>query len=315
MSSLTEMPDGIVYGFAATNDRLFAACSAGLFQSADRGRSWTPAYDSLLESLHLQPPVPTTAVATSPDFAHDSTLFASVGGMILRSVDGGANWSALQLAQPQPVIAALAVSPNYAADGIALAATIEDGVFRTADRGRSWSAWNFGLLDLNTLCLAISPSFVTDETIFVGTESGLFRSTNGGRAWREVELPVEYPAVLSVALSPTFERDGIAFAGTEKGELLTTSDGGETWRIVPGNHSSNPISHILLDNDYANRLTFLLNLGAALLLSTDGGQEWRECWTASEHDADISALIAPSGLAPNMTFIAGFVGGAIRQLE
>jgi photosystem II stability/assembly factor-like uncharacterized protein len=295
---MTEQSDGIVYGFAATHDRLFAACGAGLFQSADEGRNWTSAGDSL----------PTTAVAASPDFAHDGTLFASVGGMILRSVDGGARWNALQLAQPQPVVGALAVSPNYAADGVALAATIEDGVFRSADRGRSWSPWNFGLLDLNTICLTISPSFADDETIFVGTESGLFRSANGGRAWREVVLPVEYPAVMSVALSPNFARDGIGYAGTESGELLTTSDGGESWRGLPVGTDGSPISSILLDG-----VAILLNLGDALKLSTDGGASWQTRRTTN--DMLISALIAPSGLSTREPLIVGFIGGAIRRLE
>ncbi len=311
MTSLTEMPDGIVYGFAVAHQRLFAACSAGLFQSADAGRSWTPAYDSLLASLQLQPPVPTTAVAASPDFARDGTLFASVGGMVLRSLDGGAHWNALQLAQPQPVIAALAVSPNYAADGIALAATLEDGVFRTADRGRSWSAWNFGLLDLNTLCLAISPTFADDELIFVGTESGLFRSANGGRAWREVTLPVEYPTVLSVALSPAFAQDGLAYVGTENGELLRSADGGETWRGLPVETEGSPISGILLD--YTKNPTILLNLGDALKRSTDGGQTWQTRRTFD--DAVMSALIAPAGLSEKGSFVIGFIGGAIRRLE
>ncbi len=147
------------------------------------------------------------------------SIFVGLSGGILYTRDAGKTWFSGKMPSPPPVIACLAVSPNYIHDEIILAGSMEDGVLRSADRGQSWSAWNFGLLDLGVMSLAISPDFAEDETVFAGTESSLFRSTNGGRAWREVELPSGYDPVMSLACSPDFSqqpgRRGILFAGTE----------------------------------------------------------------------------------------------------
>ena len=76
---------------------------------------------------------------------------------------------------------ALAVSPGFTNDGLALAATLKDG-------GMSWQAWNFGLLDWNVYCLAVSPNFLHDHMVFIGVETGVYRSTNGGRSWRDLSF-------------------------------------------------------------------------------------------------------------------------------
>ena len=114
----------------------------------------------------------TPAVAVSPAFLSDRTVFAGVNGAILRSLDGGATWQYAALRTPPPVVTCLAVSPNYEEDGIAFAGALQDGVFRTADRGGRWASWNFGLIDLGVLCLALSPAFGRDDTLFAGTETG-----------------------------------------------------------------------------------------------------------------------------------------------
>ncbi len=132
----------------------------------------------------------------------------------------GRRWPCLDrrpIALPPPFVHSLAVSPQFAQDGVVLAGTMEDGVFRSGDRGAQWAAWNFGLLDLSVLCLSMSPAYADDETVFAGTDSGIFRSMNGGRAWRELEFPPDWAPVLSLALSPGFGADGMLFAGTEFG--------------------------------------------------------------------------------------------------
>lgn len=105
----------------------------------------------------LETPLTTVAVAVSPNFEADRSVFAGVAGGILRSIDGGHNWYIASLSSPPPFVLTLVVSPNFAHDGTLLAGTMEDGVFRWGDRGEYWAAWNFGLLDLNVLCMAISP--------------------------------------------------------------------------------------------------------------------------------------------------------------
>lgn len=67
----------IVYALAVSPDFAvdrvcFAARSSGLYRSEDAGRTWCAAYDSLA----LPVPLATSAVAVSPGFASDGTVFA-----------------------------------------------------------------------------------------------------------------------------------------------------------------------------------------------------------------------------------------------
>src|SRR5262249_16495951 len=127
-----------VYGFAAAPDALFASCASGLYRSTDKGNTWGDISDPLRTVLHLQGHITVSNIALSPNFEYDLTMFASVGGIVLRSSDAGKRWAATGLASPEPLISAITVSPNFAADGVVVIGTDEDGVFRSADRGAHW---------------------------------------------------------------------------------------------------------------------------------------------------------------------------------
>ena len=161
-----------------------------------------------------QSPEPvTTAVAVSPAFADDRSLFAAVKGGVLRSADGGRYLVHGQLSGAAPGVFRLGQYRRaLRRDGLLLAGTLEDGVYSSSDRGGRWQPWNFGLFDLNVLCLALSPAWIEDETAYAGTETGLYRSTNGGRAWRHTGFPVE--------LAPAF----FAFLAIEGRALLVQLD-------------------------------------------------------------------------------------------
>jgi photosystem II stability/assembly factor-like uncharacterized protein len=309
----SDLPD-IVNSLAASprfeeDGVCFAGRTSGLYRSDDGGRSWHPAYGA----LELTAPLATMAVAVSPAFESDHSLFAGVNGGVLRSLDGGTTWHAAILASPAPLVTTLAVSPDFARDGIVLAGTMEDGVFRSADRGSSWSPWNFGLLDLTILSLAISPNFARDETIFAGTESGLFRSTNGGRAWREVDFPTELAPVLSLALSPDYARDGMLFVGTEFHGLLSTDDCGRTWNPRGEEVMTAAVNAIVLAPEFPTRRDVLILLSNALLISRDGGDSWSEWKPGLTFEESTASIAAPHGLGPGAPLLVGLVErGVVR---
>jgi len=263
----------------------------------------------------LDAPLETTAVAVSPEWSTDHTVFAGVNGGVLRSVDGGATWSASVFPPPAPLVTALAVSPGYARDGVVLCGTMEDGVFRSSDRGSTWSPWNFGLLDLGVLALTISPAFVDDETLFAGTESGLFRSRNGGRAWREVDLPGDGAAVLSVALSPNYAGDGIIFVGTESGTLFRSDDHGRTWMSVGESVMTDAVNAVVLAPRFPTTRDVLVLLSDALLVSRDQGLSWAEWQSGMDFGQGAAVITAPYGLDPDAPLLVGLVEGGIVRLD
>jgi photosystem II stability/assembly factor-like uncharacterized protein len=308
----------VVYSLAVSpefaEDQLcFAARQSGLYRSEDGGATWSAAYDS----LELNAPLATVAVVVSPTFKSDRSVFAGVSGGVMRSVDGGQSWSAALLPSPPPLVSTLAVSPNFARDGVVLAGMVEDGVFRSADRGSRWARWNFGLLDLNVFCMVISPDFANDETLFVGTESGIFRSTNGGRAWREVDFPTEFAPVLSLAVSPDYTDDddgGVLFAGTELCGLFRSEDRGYTWTRLGKHAVADAVNGILLSPEFSARPDVLAVLNTALLVSRDGGQSWADWRAGQAFEHGLTCAAAPQGLDPGAPLLVGLAEGGVLRM-
>lgn len=306
MESYADTGD-IVYALAATRPFVprtqgvcFAARASGLYRSLDGGATWHPAY----ESMRLEQPLATIAVALSPDFVMDRTVFAGAQGGILRSFDAGETWEIIGLTSPPPLVACLVVSPDFEQDGTLLAGTTEDGIFRSSDRGRTWSAWNFGLLDLNVLSLTMSPAFAEDETLYAGTETGIFRSMNGGRAWREVGFPNEYAPVLSIAISPDFARDGTLFVGTESRGVFHSADRGGVWTHIDGVPNES-VNLIWLSAVFPGEPHILAATGEGLFLSLDGGATWAPRKSAPMQEGSVVAVIAPDHLTPDAPLLVG----------
>jgi len=301
---VAELPANFVYSIAvspnfAQDGICFAAQQSGLFRSADSGKSWQYAYQSLAQAG----PLATHGVAFSPDFSHDRTVFAAVQGGILRSTDGGEHWQVEVLSSPPPVAAGLVFSPNYQRDGQAFCATVEDGVFISRDRGSRWATWNFGLLDLQTLCLAVSPQFSQDDTLLAGAESGIYRSKNGGRAWKVLDFSVDSAPVISLVFSSFYELDGTIFAGTIHGELFCSTDRGNHW--APIHQLDEGIDQILLGKNFQRKPEILLLAGSRLHYSADAGQSWKKRRiTLAAHD-NLTCLAAPHGIAAGSPILAG----------
>ncbi len=90
------------HGFAAT-------IGDGILRTRDRGVSWDAWNFGLLDLEVL-------ALAISPDFANDETLFAATATGIFRSPNAGRAWRELQFPDDAGAVLCLAVSPAFAQD-------------------------------------------------------------------------------------------------------------------------------------------------------------------------------------------------------
>jgi hypothetical protein len=271
-----------------------AGTTAGPHRSADGGRSWVTTTSGS--------PLPfVEALAPSPGFATDRTVFAGTRQGVYRSTDVGATW--------QPVLVGsrvLALVPTGAA---LFAGTETDGVLRSEDGGRGWTGANAGLLDLAVLALAFSPRFETDATGFAATASGLYRSRNGGKSWRAVDLPLDDPAVQCLAVSPAFADDRLVLAGTEEAGLLRSDDGGARWELVDG-LSDEGVTAVSFSTGYAGRPLVAAATGRGVAISQDGGARW----SLAELGPVLSLAFVPDG--DGEVLLAGLVGrGILRSAD
>ncbi len=319
MTEETPTTQDFIYNLAATPDFgrgkggiCFAAHNTGLFRSDNNGQTWVDA----TASLQLSATVAATAVALPIDYVHNHIILAGMAGGVLRSTDGGQTWQIPKLPTPPPMVTALALSPNFSADGVVMVGTMEDGVLSSNDSGYSWTSWNFGLLDLTVLCLALSPNYQADETAFVGTETGIFRSTNGGRAWREVTLPIGYEPVISLAISPTYASDHTLFAGTDAQGILVSHDEGDTWQQLGDAFNSEPVNSIIVSPEYVKTREIVVLSNGLAWHSHDAGSSWTQLWAdISTEGSEISALYTAASFTPGSPAWLGLYGGEIRAVH
>jgi len=122
-----------------TSGEVFVAAGTGVFRSEDFGASFELAAD--LDGTTV------TAVAASPEYESDATLFAlTAENGTYKSTDGGDSWTL---------------------NDIGTSLTVQT--------------------DIHFRELVVSDTFSTDSTVFVGAFEGLFRSDDGGVTWLEVE--------------------------------------------------------------------------------------------------------------------------------
>jgi hypothetical protein len=312
-----------VYSLAAAGDFLtggasYAVRPNGLLISHNEGENWQDGFVSL--DLIGQPG--TFAVALSPDYLTDRTVFVGAMGGVLRSEDGGQTWRAAILPNPPPVVSSLVFSPAYTEDGTIFAGSLEDGIFCSNDRGVHWSAWNFGLIDLSVQALALSPNFSQDQTAFAAAETGIFRSHNGGRAWREIGASSglnDLAPYICLAVSPQFETDHSLFAGTESQGLLRLHEDGSRYERLGADVFDGAINTVLLVQHDGRLLHLLVAAENGIWVSRDDGKSWTKQAIVDEVDEQeetpvATAVCAPTDLEPGAAILAGFSDGSLRRM-
>lgn len=175
------------------------------------------------------------ALAVSPHYAADQTLFATGFGPVHRSSDGGVTWSALDT---YGVTYGLAVSPNYAADHSVWATyraiespgdgTPESSVMRSFDGGDNWAPTATGLPGVYepfVRLVAASPEYASDGALFTALSGqllatpshALFRSYDHGASWVDWGPPPNNPDIFDIAVTTTVTEGIVAHVATGQG--------------------------------------------------------------------------------------------------
>ena len=194
----TYMPNGQTYGASRVDvagrvstvaidptDRdhiLLGSAAGGVWESKDRGASWTPRTDAMptltIGAVAFVPSNPQTIYAGTGE----GNFYARLGAGLLRSTNGGTTWSLLT---GSPFVGQgfydLIVDP---ANADHLLAATTGGIHESTDAGVGWAprrsspCWS----------LSIHPAGGASAEVLAACSDGLFRSSNGGKTWAAVTL-------------------------------------------------------------------------------------------------------------------------------
>src|SRR5450830_73848 len=269
---------------------------------------WTqlPLYGGNVSVLAINPKTPTT-------------VYASTGSQVFRSVDGGGTWIALNtsFAGAPPAVMALAIDP--VTPSTLYAGTYGSGIFRSANSGDTWTAVNTWLTmgsegrgpNENILCLAINP--VTPSTLYAGTLNGVFRSTDSGNIWTTIIDRGEVRALVIDPYAPS-----TLYAGTSGSGVFRSTDSGNHWTAVnTGIATADPahpwVTCLAIDPLTPSTLYAGPN-GSGLFRSMDSGDHWTAANTGLGTYEQVWSL-AINLLTPTTLYAGNCYGGVYRSTD
>jgi photosystem II stability/assembly factor-like uncharacterized protein len=224
-------------------------------------------------------------------------------GVILKTTDGGNNWSEIPINVPRMLVPTLN-SIHFISADVGWAVGADSGqlgvVLRTTDGGASWTPSRLGhkqipttvfFADQNTGWVGgATPPPGEDEG--VGGPSAILGTTDGGQTWS-----LQYNVPISI-YDLSFVDNLTGWASGSKGVIYHTADGGRTWNtqrteIEAGDFPGDPASEAakqfairgiqFLDKDHGFAAAFSTEEEAGrLIVTVNGGAAWRRQWMVGD---------------------------------
>ncbi|MCA9977885.1 MAG: hypothetical protein KC413_19125, partial [Anaerolineales bacterium] len=277
----------------------------GFAKSTDGGQTWAIKPDSS-ESTYNGTAV--HAYALSPTFPSDGIGFASTGGGVYQTSDGGENWHWLGGPDAPPGwLGPIAIAPDFPSSGYIMtgASYYSDVLYLSQDGGQTWTT---DAAPSASAAIAYSPNFTNDQTAFTAGW-GVFKTQNAGLAWTEVLTG----AMRSLAVSPNFASDQMLFAGVWGGDFYISDDGGSSWITRTIAAEVQFIDALAISPQFASDQTLFAGTDTGLYWSADGGDSWQ---AVSEYAGTAVAALAISPNWPtDPTLLVGTATGVYRLLS
>lgn len=247
----------------------------GVFISADRGRTWLPAREGLLNTSAYH-------VVVHPKHANTAYV-GTFGGGIYRTRNGGRIWEAASAGLGNANIHALYLDPSRP-DRL-IAATSTGDVYETRDAGAHWSAYGQGLPVMDGEVIAAFLSRAGAVWLGQGT---LFSRGARDATWRVMGQDVSDAAISALAA----DADGRLYAGTRRRGVLRSTDHGATWSDVAPEFDRQWIRLVLTG---PKGRVFVSALRRGLFRSDDHGTTWTKVGAGLPETDDVETLAMDPG--------------------
>jgi hypothetical protein len=261
------------------------------------------------------PNQPMHAIAISPGYATDGTVFMAGQGGLWMTTNKGGSWAAVGGSALDAGVMAVVVAPNFPTSGVAFAITARN-VFTSTDHGSTWEPVTApSPLSSNLSALAISSNYAVDSTISVGTiSSGIFVSTNSGHTWTLATSGLTLPKVSSITFSPAYASDQTILATTQGQGVYMSTNSGANWSPSNSGLTDLNVTAMALSPSFAgDNLLWVSTATAGVFLSHNRASSWTVTGTVPRplspqtnvHYTTLAAAKAASGTA---LFVGMFEG-------
>ena len=222
----------VALAFDQASQTLFKARADAVYRSGDGGRHWAP-----VELPPASAPRTITAIAVSAG-GNGALYVAGPGIGVLRSDDGGRNWSARKEGLPGTDVAAFATHADR--PETIYAYVNGNGIYRSEDGGQHWRLMDAGPRGgITRFVHSNMPGSMQSGWLFVAGPQGVRRAMDCFCGWRDAgELG---RAVDAVAYDPGQPHN--VYAATDAG-LFFSTDGGEKWSLL--NTPGTPIEALIV---------------------------------------------------------------------
>jgi uncharacterized protein (TIGR03437 family) len=284
-----------------------AVPGGGAYRSLNGGAGWGAASGGLesfeLRSLAFDPTNPAIV------FAGSVNPFAANDGSLLKTTDGGLQWSVLQVGAP---FYSLAVHPG---DGRTLSIGTGAGVFRSRDGGQNFANINGrnGEVALRIVDLEVHPvnaealfAIVFDD-LFTGTYQ-IYHTTNGGTDWTGAGATAT--PLLDLTIDPNDPARVYVAAGNG---VFRSIDGGGLYGAA---NSGFPEGGVLVTSvavDAGDNSAVYASTGSGVFRSRDGADSWQLADTGLEQQGVLQ--IVPDRRQAGVLYAATTAGGVFKTVD
>jgi hypothetical protein len=254
------------------------------------------------------------ALAFSPNYATDHTMYAGTYIGIYRSTDKGLTWTHKMTITP-PAINSLSVSPVDPTGNTIIAGT-EDNILQTTTRWDSYSG--IGPAGLGVSYAVYSPDYVHDRMIFAGTGGYGIRAKAGAGSWFSIDEGTILGKVTGIVFDPNYAANHILYAGSY-GHGVYQGNGGATgssWNWTELNiglddANQQSVSAIAISPHFAvDQTLFVASDTVGIYRSIDAGKHWTSAY--DEGLAFDTLLFSPT-YATDRTIYAGEDGRGVYR--